>query len=550
MPEPGGDEITVDGQFTTDEPYNMSYVDGLPIDATKGNTLYHRYWQKIDTSDFRMPYNQPKYMKVIGRIHTDYRAKMGGTPKTHDFLKKFYLKKGITPEQLRKFNYMFDNPRNVEVSVLKYDGPDLDDSVIDRQAAQKADFYMENVFLREHFGTKRIFEWDEVTYQPTTSPGPMLKDFDIKTKREAFECAAADIQDFWENAHIYGYPCIWSVSGKNELLKEKKIVSDDIRTFISPDAGFAACCKRLYLDQNNGLHYKKFGDFMCGFSKHRRGWNDLKEYLMHGKPRKIIETDLRKWDSNMMSILFDRIRRWRWMMYKPEFQTPENKLRHDYYYQQIQKSKMKLPNGYVVQKEKGNPSGSDNTTEDNCLGNLWSLAYSYFRIYPEKNIEDFILEVVFALYADDMVLAVSDSEGRISIDTLKQAYGELGMEIDQTKSKEQENMDGITFLGSEFRQRFIYGQEVCVPVPNREKMLCSLFWRAKQCTYADLYQISNSLAQESFFDDYLFGFFQDLSREISSLSFDELGRDEYKRIQMLKPTFPTRDAMMSLYLGL
>lgn len=437
-------------------------------------------------------------MQHIG--HADFMTPgeiSGGKNKPNPHLMEIYQDLKIHP---KGFQQIYQNMKNPKTAVMKFDRAEIAEDDLDSEAKHKADqaFFS---YVTKRWGDKsRIYEWEECDYYPKTSGGPMNKYFGILTKGDYIYKCRPDLEDFWNNAHIYRYPVIWGTAIKQELVKDSKVEKDDPRLFNPCDAGLSFSMKRFYGHQNSLMkfdHNDPKEPFLCGFVKQRQGFQNIKRRFEKRKCTTIREGDCKKWDASMRKFLFQRIKRARWLMFHPILRTKNNYLRHNYYYDNVIESKMMMPHRQVIQKTSANPSGSENTTPDNCLGHLWINMYSFFRSCPTKTEEEYWNYVDPMLYGDDHLIGLIDNiEKEFTIDKMISAYAECGIEVSRDQSKDDPDLSNHTLLGSKFKKIRYQGIDYLVPEGDGEKALCSLYYQPKVQTLDQIYTQACSLEME------------------------------------------------------
>jgi hypothetical protein len=399
-------------------------------------------------------------------------------------------------KSINGFHQIFRKTSAENTSVMKYDREYIDGSLLDSDAQRKSDEVVDIVF-QPLYGTCRIFEQYEITYDGTKSPGVPYVWMGCRTKLQAVRKFLSHAEYFWYNAHKLDIPVFWRVSGKEEMLPIEKTSVDDIRTFMFPPWTYHFYGYRMYDMQNEMFKNKLWSPmwpFFVGFDKHHGGYNRLAEILNRFDFKR--EGDSRRWDASMAQLLFDTVKRVRWNMYIPSCQTPENKQRHDYFYKNIVFSLLLMATGQVLRKKGGNPSGSPNTTYDNCMGHLKVKAYSYFRTFPDHEPLDFLTKVFSAMYADDYLDAMLRSIASTwTHEAAIRGYAEWGVVL-KPNHVESENLNGLTFLGCAFEH---HESDGWVPVFPRERALCALRWNARKYGVYDDLIIAESMYREAFY---------------------------------------------------
>jgi hypothetical protein len=359
-------------------------------------------------------------------------------------------------EECRKeYGYMFRNVHGELKSAMKFDKPAPDTLKIDAIAWGKARALLDLV-MRPLHGKCKIRDFSELRVDKSTASGVPYKWMGCRTKGDVERRFPEHIVEFWHRAHYNNVPVYWSVSGKDEMLTAKKMAENDIRTFFYPPYPYHLACARMYADQNDQFVAQMnagnpLWPFYVGFDRHGGNFHRFGEELAKFDITR--EGDTRQWDSTMFEILFAEIKDQRWKMLRPEDQTPDARARHDYLYDQIIHSLLLLPNGQILQKHGGNPSGSHNTTEDNCMGHLLVKGYSFFKRNPDATLLDFFGDLKHCGYSDDYLDALKRPLAESWTHKMQvEDYRELGVEL-KPESQDYEGPEGATFLGCTFSKQ-------------------------------------------------------------------------------------------------
>jgi len=303
--------------------------------------------------------------------------------------------------------------------------------------------------------------------------------------------APRDISDLWKHGHIRDYPIFWKASGKEELKTRAKVTVGDIRVFNPSDAGLSYYMRKLFTDQNKRMHYHgartlQRNYYMIGFTKQHRGYDDLVQKLKTSFPTPLTglrEGDVKKWDKDCREFLFEKVKRWRFKMFLPSLQTDELWQRISWVYKQVVHSYMVAPGGRVLQKHASNPSGSDNTGDDNDLMHDWVMAYSFFDAVDTEDFMDYAKNVQPCLYGDDHIVGTTNYVEKVwTLKTMEKSYRDCGFTLKaessfETTLEQVENkiIDDIfldhTFLGSRIGKFCTHGHEYYIGIPEGQKAL-------------------------------------------------------------------------------
>jgi len=430
---------------------------------------------------------------------------------------------------------------NVKKAVLKMDVSDIEEMDLDPQVMYLTDtvFFLWFDKFRDR---TRIYDRDELPYTPKATPGVLLKSIGVKNKRQMLQQCRADESDFWHYAHIQEYPLFAGVSVKVELLPQRKIDLDDPRVFDPMDGIFCLSADRVSRHLNDLI--KEDSDILVGFVKQFGGFQRLAEEFTHAPWLTMLrEGDAKKWDASMRKYLFDRIKLCRYIAFneytRNYFETPlqgqyktisfgNHKYqvnyvgglwrRIDYYYEKgIVGTYLIMPNGQVLVKRHSNPSGSPNTTPDNCFGHEWIIIYSViscavqFWQYDKTVMEElntdpytFVNKLVKKkIYSDDHLIGIFQGFEQIYTLTIAaQGYGKCGIELDVTRSMDQLDIIGHTLLGSTFQKFEYFNKTYIVPVPDGQKGICSIARYGKRTSLDQIYTVACAHEIEQTFGEY------------------------------------------------
>jgi hypothetical protein len=212
------------------------------------------------------------------------------------------------------------------------------------------------------------------------------------TKRELFEAEGTTIDEWlqqdWELlADDPNWTCLFTNSLKEEMRPADKIAENSIRTFLSGGLDAVTHGTRLFVDMNE----KMYGSYIrtasaVGMSPLKGNWDALYRKLNVFKNGYALDES--QYDSSLRAYMMWGCARFRFSMLAPEFRTERNLNRIKTYYRNLIHTVVIGPDGVLVMKKTGNPSGSVNTISDNTLilyalmSNAWiCVAPSEFLIY-------------------------------------------------------------------------------------------------------------------------------------------------------------------------
>lgn len=295
-----------------------------------------------------------------------------------------------------------------------------------------------------------ILPLDQVDYNTKSSPGFIMKKvFGCKNKLDVVQKHEDYLNLFWEKAHKEKYPTLWTQSGKVEMLKSSKIRNNDVRAFTIIPAEMFFSLARMSQSFNAILcdSYRTM-PIKHGINLSYGGFKDLLEKMtLHNMF--VGEGDCRKWDSSMVQLLLELAKIVRFYCWdKKGMSVEEWWERMDYYYDETITTCLYNSTGEVLIKFAGQPSGTVNTTDDNCLAHLFVFC-SLFRRHTGKSLYKlWHINVELALYADDHLFTVTGLTAPIhDFELRRNHYARFGLDLDAEKDVVSRSFDGHTFLG-------------------------------------------------------------------------------------------------------
>jgi len=425
----------------------------LQFDPNKRTTKY-KHLKCIGKINYSIPYGKEdvKFTAVKGPIH--------------DWMKnqKWYNR----VKQLATFRVVKTRRNNVEKSYAKQDRPMKKPAADDPKwlLAQK---YVE---MYVHDKLKADIGLDENTrIKLDTSPGPSWEKMGCKPKFEAMMHAS-----FVEIAAKYHTP-VWKNAAKREFLSLQEILEDKIRTFKIADVDFLIVQKMLYEKLSERFkEASKDPKFWVryGFSKEYGGFNQMINRLK--RAFYIWSLDVSGWDKSISCME-------EWYKIK-ERCIPFHPLK-EYVRKNTINSLEADGDGFVVENEGGNRSGSGDTTTDNCGCHLLVMTYLLISIYHMKHGKmptyTEVYEQLVNLLGDDNLSGVFEDfciEGKMA-DIIRSVYAEFGLLVKEKAFKEQYMKPGDEILDFEFLGSTAkYNKELntYVPIPRVEKICSSIIY--------------------------------------------------------------------------
>jgi len=337
-------------------------------------------------------------------------------------------------------------------------------------------------WTERHFGPymseSRVRSAEEVinSLDKTTSSGAPFNQV-CPTKRELLETDTSFVEwinDDWERLAtdpLWTSPSTSSL--KEEIRPTVKIKANKIRTFMAMATDITICGNRLFADMNEKMN----ASYLCsssavGMSPYEGNWNRLFHKL--SAFTKGYALDESEYDSSLRAYMMWGCAQLRWKMLREEDRTPENLVRLKTIYRNLINTLVITPEGIMVMKLAGNPSGSMNTINDNTLVLYTLMAYAWIRNCPnaETSYTEFEDNTAKALVGDDNTWTVSDYAHEFyNGSTVIECWKQIGVTT-TTDSLEPRSPEELDFLSA--HTVFLDGK--AIPVYDRTKLMTSLLY--------------------------------------------------------------------------
>lgn len=369
--------------------------------------------------------------------------------------------------------------------IMKYDKPVVN---IDQDALDFARWAIERE-VRPWVQNHVVRELDEIEVDMTTAAGwRWATHLGVKSKQEAWETAPAEFDYVWEQLglpdHLREFEHVWSYMLKGELLKAEKIRDHKQRALMYPDVTVLFAGMRMYQDFDERLQSSRdFTRFCIGWSKWHSGVDELARGLRAIDPETYGMYDCIEYDSSLRHQLQEAWFDIKWNTLAPNFKTPENYNRHKWLENDAIRSHIVINTGDVYQKNHGTSSGGWSTASDNTGPHALGQAYSWGLVVSKEKTEANYRrwrEYKSHLAGDDELEARTAHINRIfPRHKMLEAMETAGFQFHKTteKSREQDEIEGLEFLGFTFRK---YG-DMYVPYYNPVKALCSAYRPDRRC---------------------------------------------------------------------
>jgi len=211
---------------------------------------------------------------------------------------------------------------------------------------------------------------------------------------------------FEDIATVEGARTFFTASQKYEMRLRTKLLEGKIRTFTASSVTHNLAMSQLCHDMNQKFYASHGKTMSCvGMSKYYGNWHSMITDLMQFTfGWALDESD---YDSSFFRRQLWAQMRMRFRFLSREFQTIENWNRLVHLYFDIIYTIMVTPQGDVIVKNTGNPSGQNCTIVDNTIGLTRFLYYAFIKLWRQYFIADFDREkeiqreLVSLSYVDD-----------------------------------------------------------------------------------------------------------------------------------------------------
>lgn len=400
-----------------------------------------------------------------------YKNRRGLDPQVKMFLDQEHI--ALSPE----WNLPIPNEAAAYKSLAKYGKAEVILQEEQLKKLNKAWEWTERHFM-PYMGNSQVLSLREAVDRldmSSSSGFPFNREF--PTKRELFENddeIMEWLEEDWERmAEDPMWTTVFSSSLKEELRLQIKIDMNSQRTFTAGAADATVQGNRLFVDQNEKMyaaHTKSSS--AIGMSPLKGNWDKLYRKL------DVFENgyalDEKEYDSSIRAFLMWGCAQLRWKMLAPEFKTEANFHRIRVYYRNLINTLVLTPEGIMVMKKLGMPSGCVSTVTDNTIILYTLLAYAWIMNCPDEwcSYEAFEDNTAKALVGDDNTWTVSDDAHKFyNAYTVIDTWKTLGITT-TTDCMEPRRACELDFLSA--HTVFIKG--IAVPLYSRDKLMTSLLF--------------------------------------------------------------------------
>lgn len=353
-------------------------------------------------------------------------------------------------------------------------------------------------------------------------------------KRDFFasEDCNAKLDADWEDClnGDYAERVIYDVLDKEEIRPIEKIQSGSIRSIACPPVTHMITGQRLFCDMNSKMYQAHLHTASCvGLSKTQGNFSRaIKKLGVHARGFAGDET---AWDASLAAVLMNVACEFRVLM------MPSEEVRIRNYYKALIETIFRMPNGWLLRKLRGNPSGSCNTSADNTIILYFLLAYCWLK-YCSDSYEEFERSVSKLLYGDDNTFTVDEDYIRVyNLETLASAMRDYGVVL-KNPHDPPIHYSKLNFLSC----TWIFKRSAWLPVMEPEKLMMSMHYSeypadpVMQALIVIEYIVTNPFAD---------GFYDYCVRQIEVL-YKHMSTDD---MLWIKRHIPSMEDMYQLYTG-
>nr|AVM87121.1 RNA-dependent RNA polymerase [Beihai mudskipper astro-like virus] len=297
-----------------------------------------------------------------------------------------------------------------------------------------------------------LASWEQVEQQRQwgTSPGYPLN-CNFATSRAAYDATYNYLKTFMDEHFKQWSPTIYNIIAKDEILPKQK-AKQKVRTILGPSLDHQLVSQILtmpiVLHQNkqSGNSPSKLGS-----SKFHGHYHDA----IAPFEAPVVEYDASGWDRNVHPTL---LRIWFyvfWCLLKEDSEEVFTALSN--IFESTIYSHMVYPNGQLVRKHTGLPSGATFTANLNTLVHMTIQEYNRVKCHEP---------VWYMCYGDDGLMQSNQSDSDI-----RKAFSIFGMNLDKA-FKRSNTAEGLGWLGTTISK----SGDTFVPLGNYKKALASIYW--------------------------------------------------------------------------
>jgi len=502
-------------------------------------------------------------VQFLGRVPRGINPRK--TDKNDPYFPRFLEEKGIDSKLYNQFRFYSPTSADAYLSMKKYFRPHID--MRENEWMEALQWTLKHFDFMAYSRVCEDFDINASKINRDSSPGypynsggegcnyPKKRDMmtpeRIETLKDLWEkdWASLGTQEYVPNPYL--------VTPKSELRKTEKIENHECRVYLACNiltslhgyALFGQLHDRFYNGFNKSWSY-------VGGSTFNREWDALFRRLkIHPNAA---ECDESGYDSSLQT----------WMMWSHHYLCSQwlrnsdgtplssiNRQRLDNFFDELVNTFMIGPDGDLMRKWAGNPSGAPTTTVTNTLILFTLLAYAWIRMRPsgKYGYTEFMKHVQAALCGDDNTYTVSDEVFEwYNVDTVAQCWSnETGIRT-KPGSEKKAKLTDCSFIS----RKFNLVEGVCVPTISHDKMVCGMLYNSQGRRNIRFSLLkSYALRIETFWDRKTFDLFTEFGSWLKNNYPAQLRRirdprdpDDLFTYEDIESVNKTRDEILRLYL--
>ena len=269
-----------------------------------------------------------------------------------------------------------------------------------------------------------------------------------------------------------------TLAAKFEMRKVKKITSNDFRTYISANCLNTMAGVGCFGEMNLKLYesWATSPSFIGGSTFHG-AWDTM--YRRLNQLPNAFACDVSNWDATLHEHLILALRDAMWRFVDYDDRTPQNHIIWDNLFREIVNSLVICPNGDLIVKWQGNPSGCSLTIVLNTLVHWMLYAYAWIKLCPDYEMQfsyiEFSKNVKLALCGDDSLGTCSDEvKPWFNVHTVATCWREDLSINTKPEAQAEGKLIDLQFLSQNQKR---VGHMV-VPYPDYDKSISSLLYHS------------------------------------------------------------------------
>lgn len=283
--------------------------------------------------------------------------------------------------------------------------------------------------------------------------------------------------DDFESTIDQGPATYFKGSFKHELRKMSKIMSDEVRVFVMGSIEHLFLSMKYFYHMNSKLYDNagRCASFLGG-SKFRRGFDFVFRRL--NRHPNAYELDESAYDSTIPPIFLFSMLFFRYHCLNSVYRTKKTWDTLCWIYNSLIRSYVVMDDGFIFMKEIGIPSGVFTTSTDGTIVLFQLLCYAWLKLAPPslRTFKAFRKHCEMIINGDDNNWTVSNyCHSFFNVTTVSKIWCSIGINAKFDFVMSRSIFDTV-FLSNRVCAMTRYGQTVYVPYPDREKLMCTMYF--------------------------------------------------------------------------